>query len=101
VTDSAGASGSKSVSIRVGSTSTAITLSAAGYKVQGLQKADLSWSGASGSSIAVYRNGVKIATTANDGAYTDNINQRGGGSYTYKIAEAGTLNYSNEVTVAF
>src|SRR5207247_5914005 len=51
-------------------TPTAITLSASGYKVQGRQRADLSWSGATSTNVDVYRNNVLITTTANDGFYT-------------------------------
>jgi serine protease len=82
-------------------TSTGITLSATGYKVKGLQKADLSWSGATSTNVDVFRNGAKITTTANDGFHTDNINNRGGGSYTYKVCEAGTTTCSNEATITF
>ena len=42
-----------------------------------------------------------MTATANDGAYTDNIDQRGGGSYTYQVCEAGTDTCSNEAVVAF
>ena len=77
------------------------TLSANGYKVKGYQKADLSWSGAVSTNVDVFRNSVKITTTANDGAYTDNINRRGGGTYTYKVCEVGTSTCSNEATVVF
>jgi hypothetical protein len=42
-----------------------------------------------------------IATTANDGFYTDNIDQRGPGTYTYQVCEAGTTTCSNEATVTF
>jgi hypothetical protein len=51
--------------------------------------------------VDVYRNGARITTTSNDGAYTDNINTRGGGSYTYRLCEAGTTTCSNQVTVTF
>jgi subtilisin family serine protease len=78
-----------------------LTLTATGYKAKGLQKADLTWSGAGSTNVDVLRNGSKVATTANDGAYTDNIDQRGGGSYTYKVCEAGTSTCSNEATVVF
>ncbi len=78
-----------------------IVLSATGYKVQGRQHADLTWSGATSSSVDVFRNNVKITTTANNGAYTDAIGQRGGGSYTYRICEAGSSVCSNQVTVSF
>ena len=42
-----------------------ITLIARGYKVQGQQRVDLSWNGASSNNIDVYRNGVLIATVPN------------------------------------
>ncbi|HVS62152.1 MAG TPA: PKD domain-containing protein [Thermoanaerobaculia bacterium] len=79
----------------------AISLSATGYKVRGAQHADLAWSGATSTNVDVYRNGVIIVTTANDGAHTDNIGNRGGGSYTYQVCEAGTSTCSNQVTVTF
>jgi hypothetical protein len=78
-----------------------ISLTATGYKVRGLQKADLSWSGATSANVDVFRDNVRIATTLNDDAYTDNIDNRGGGSYTYKLCEAGTTTCSNEATVSF
>jgi subtilisin family serine protease len=77
------------------------TLSASGYKVRGVQHASLSWTGTSASSIDVYRDGVKIVTTANDGSHDDNINRKGGGSYTYKVCEATTTICSNNATVTF
>ena len=82
-------------------TPSAITLSANGYKVRGRQKADLTWSGTAATDVDVYRDGVNIATTANDGSYTDNIDRRGGGSYTYQVCEAGTSTCSNESVVSF
>ena len=79
-----------------------ITLSATGYKVRGLQKADLVWSGTSSGSVDIKRNGATIAAGINDtGAYTDDINSRGGGSYTYEVCEAGTTTCSNTATVTF
>lgn len=81
--------------------STDVSLTATGYKVRGLQKADLGWSGASSENVDIYRDGSKITTTANDGVYTDHINRRGGGSYTYTVCEAGTSTCSNEVAVTF
>jgi subtilisin len=78
-----------------------MALSAAGYKTQGLQKADLTWNGAASANVDVFRNGVKIATTPNDGFHTDNINARGSGSYTYRVCEAGSTICSNDATIAF
>jgi serine protease len=77
------------------------TLSAVGYKVKGVQTVDLTWSGATSTSVDIYRGSTKI-TTANDGAYTDDIGAKGGGSYTYRVCEEGTTTTcSNEVTVVF
>jgi len=92
----AGASASDAISC------TGITLTTRGYKVKGLEKADLTWtpSGTS-TNTDVYRNNVKIATTPNDGAYTDPINAKGKGTYTYKVCNAGTTTCSNNSVVTF
>jgi subtilisin family serine protease len=100
VTDNDSASSSATQSVTV-SGATGISLSATGYKVKGSQKADLTWSGASGTAVDVYRDDVKIITTDNDGAHTDHINNKGGGSYSYRVCTAGTMTCSNTVTVTF
>ena len=76
-------------------------LNAQGYKVKGQQKVDLSWSGTDSPQVDVYRDGGKITTVTNSGAYTDHLNRRGGGSYRYKVCEAGTTTCSNEALVTF
>lgn len=78
-----------------------IALDASGYKVKGRQHVDLSWSGATGGEVDIERDGSTIATTANDGAYTDPIGARGGATYTYRVCEAGTSTCSAEVSVSF
>jgi hypothetical protein len=78
-----------------------IALRARGRSVHGQRAADLSWSGASSSNVDIYRNGVQIVTTANDGFYTDRIGGSGHGTFTYKVCEAGTQTCSNEATVTF
>jgi len=79
-----------------------ITLIARGYKVQGQQRVDLSWHGATSNNIDIYRNGVLIVTVPNtSGFYTDNIGVRGKGTYIYRVCGAGTQNCSNQVTVKF
>ncbi len=84
-------------------TQTAFTLSADGYKVKGLQKVNLTWSGASETTtdVDIYRDGVLSMTTLNDGSYTDDINSRGGGTYEYQACESGTLTCSTTETVVF
>jgi hypothetical protein len=78
-----------------------ITLTARGYKVRGQQTADLSWSGATSSTVDIYRNNAFIANTPNDRFYTDSIGGRGHATYTYKVCEAGTGTCSNQATVQF
>jgi serine protease len=100
VTDNGGATGTTSKSVTVTAPSTGgITLSATGYKVKGVQHADLTWSGASGS-VDIKRNGV-IVKTVSGTAYTDNIGNKGGGSYQYQVCNAGSSTCSNTVTVSF
>jgi serine protease len=76
-------------------------MGAVGYKVKGIMKADLSWSGATTTNVDVYRNASLVATTVNDGTYTDHINQKGSGTFVYKLCEAGTNTCSNESVVTF
>ncbi|MDH3271076.1 MAG: PKD domain-containing protein [Gemmatimonadota bacterium] len=100
VTDDDGATDVTASSVSV-TAPTLITLSVSGYKVRGRQHADLTWSGANSASVDVYRDGVVILTTPNDGFQTDSINNRGGGSYTYRVCEAGSSTCSQEVTITF
>jgi hypothetical protein len=78
-----------------------LQLQVVAYKVKGVQQADLTWSGATSASVDVFRNGAKITSTSNDGAHTDNIGAKGGGSYRYKVCEAGTTTCSPEVSVSY
>ncbi len=101
VTNSGGATDQEQMIVTVTSAGGGITLAARGYKVKGIQHADLSWSGATSDNVDVYRNGAFIAVTANDGTHDDNIRKKGGGSYTYKVCEAGTNTCSNDATIIF
>ena len=101
VTDDLGATDSITKDVTVTGAGGDITLTATGYKVRGLQKADLGWSGATGESVEIHRDGALIVTTENDGIYTDDIDKRGGGSYSYEVCEIGGSPCSNEVTVTF
>ena len=66
------------------------TLSGRAYNVKGAQKGDLTWTGFTGATLDVSRNGKAIFTTPNDGAQTDPNNAKGGGSYTYTACATGT-----------
>lgn len=77
------------------------TLSVSPFKERGVQHADLTWEGAGSTNVDVFRDGNLVTTTANDGAHTDNIGNRGGGTYAYQVCEAGTSTCSNEATARF
>lgn len=101
VTDSSGAVGSDSVTITVGGGGGDFTLTVMAYKVKGTKYADLSWTGAASTNVDVYRDGVLIITTPNNGAYTDGSLGKGGGSATYQVCEAGASTCSNSVLVGW
>ncbi|MEO5589268.1 MAG: S8 family serine peptidase [Gemmatimonadaceae bacterium] len=101
VVDNGSAQNTTSKSVVVTAPGGGITLSASGYKVKGSQKVDLTWSGASSTSVDVFRDDVMVTTTPNDGAYTDAINAKGSASYSYRICEAGTGTCSSTVVVIF
>ena len=79
-----------------------ITLSVRAYKVKGNQTADLTWGGASGTNVDIYRNGGFLVTTANDNFQTDAIGGKGTGTFTYKVCQAASTTIcSPSVTVSF
>jgi hypothetical protein len=103
VTDAGSLTGSRQVSITVngtgGASLTAPTLSTRAYRQGRNYDVDLSWVGASGSTVDVYRNNSRVASTANDGAYTDVMKKPG--TFTYKVCVKGTTTCSNTSTVTF
>jgi putative glycosyl hydrolase-like family 15 (GHL15) protein len=59
----------------------------------------LTWSGMSSSRADVYRNGRRVATVANTGAYVDALSRHARGTYSYRVCAAGTSTCSNTVSV--
>jgi extracellular elastinolytic metalloproteinase len=100
VTDDDGATSTATGSVTVSSPS-GISLAASGYKVRGVHTVDLTWSGATTGTVDIYRDGVRIATTSNDGAFTDNTGRKGGATYTYQVCESPGSACSNTATVNF
>ena len=78
-----------------------ITLTARGYKVRGRQTVDLFSTGATSSNVDIYRNGVLIVTTLNDGSYIDSPGDSDHVTYTYQVCNSGSQTCSNEATVEF
>ncbi len=77
-----------------------IELAASGSKEKGKHIIALSWSGSSASSFTVWRDGQTLATVSGQ-SYTDNTNNRGGRTYTYRVCEAPSGLCSAEVQVNF
>lgn len=59
----------------------------------------LAWSAVSGSSAEVWRNGVRLLTTANDGSHDDRKLARG--TYSYRVCNVGATACSPTVSVTF
>jgi subtilisin family serine protease len=77
------------------------SLSANGYKSRGQQAVDLTWSGANTANVDILRDGQKITTTSDSGSYTDALNVKGGGSYSYKVCEESSTICTASVQVIF
>src|SRR5882724_28509 len=78
-----------------------ILLRGQGKKVGGINTSRLKWRGAMSANVDVYRDGVVIATTPNDGQYDDSTGTTGQASFMYKVCEAATQNGFNTVAVNF
>jgi len=74
-------------------------LTARAYKYRGANLVDLSWSGASGTSFDVLRNGWTVATVSTT-TYSDTV-AKGPGRYMYRVCDTARIMCSNEVTVDF
>ena len=61
----------------------------------------LRWTGATGATVDVYRNGPYLTNTLNDGIFTNSRNFVGPATYVYKVCEAGTSVCSNEAIAIF
>lgn len=66
---------------------------------KGKNQVTITWSGASTSTVDIYRNGSFRTNTNNDGSYGESFKRSG--TYTYKVCDQGTDNCSADVTVSF
>jgi len=101
VTDSGGLSDTANQNVSVTDCPGSINLSATNYKTKGVRYVDLTWNGAIGANVNIFRDGQLIATTTNDGAFTDNLGKGGGGTFTYQVCETDGSVCSNIASVTF
>jgi len=100
VTDNGGATATTSRSVTVTAPTSTVSLTANGTKSKGLASTSLTWSGATGTNVDVYRNNTLLTTTANDGTHTDSLGKVTG-TFTYRVCNAGTSTCSNNASVTF
>lgn len=102
-TDNAGATTmSGAVQVTVAAAPPPLTLSTRAVKAPGVWRVDLSWTPSGSGSLTVFRNGTVRTTTANDGAYADNVGHDASGKYVYKVCLVTTPSVcSNESTAIF
>lgn len=78
-----------------------IELATSTYTAKQGQKVDLEWSNATARKVDVFRNGVIISTTSNDGVFTDTLASDAYGMYTYQVCDQSSGNCSNISSVSF
>jgi hypothetical protein len=100
VTDDAGARSTRSIVVQIGEPAPKVLLEVRARKDKGRASADLRWTGTAAASVDVFRNGVKLLTTPNDGAHTDALG-RVSGTYTYRVCSAGTTDCSAPASASF
>ncbi|MFZ5883073.1 MAG: choice-of-anchor O protein [Chloroflexota bacterium] len=98
VTDSGGLTSSTAINVTV--VQPPFNLSVTTRVVKTNKYADLIWSGPLSVNVDVYRNGLLIVTTPNDGSYTDKP-PKTTTSAVYKVCLAGTTTCSNAVTAVW
>lgn len=100
VTDAEGNTDSKSMSVDVFEHAVTASVDRARVSRRGSASVDLSWDGAYGESVVIYRDGNMVATTENDGRYRDRF-RNAPASVEYKVCEASSSLCSDPMTVQF
>jgi subtilisin family serine protease len=100
VIDAEGNSDSATMSVEVFEHSITAGVARAKLSRRGSALVDLTWGGASGESVVIYRDGNAIATTANDGRYRDRFSDAAA-SVEYKVCEASSSLCSEPIVATF
>jgi PKD repeat protein len=98
VTDDVGGSQERVSSMKVTST---LQLSLTSRADATRQYVTLTWSGAAGGTVDIYRNGVRLSNTPNDGNQTIVRTFVGAATYAFKVCEAGSTACSKTVSATF
>jgi PKD repeat protein len=94
VTDDAGGTHQHSASVTVTAPPppppSSITLTVSGFTSDTKHTIRYNWSGAVGSTVDLYRNGVRVVSTANDGHQLTGFEAKGTATYVVKVCQAGS-----------
>ena len=101
VQDGGAATGSFSRDVTVPGPEFPVGLTASSHADATKQYVTLEWSGASGASVYIYRNGNVLVSTANDGRHNITRTSTNPVTWVFKVCEAASTICSNEVTVVF
>jgi PKD repeat protein len=96
VIDSNGLSGSTVRSVTIAPPA-GIVLEASAVKAKRTSSVELRWTGATGTAVDLFRNGVLLVRTANDGSHPDTSASKG--PHTYRVCESGRSVCSPDATV--
>jgi PKD repeat protein len=99
-TDNESATGQRSAPVTV-TAPASIVLTAKGRVDGGEQISVLTWTGATSARIDIYRNGVLVNNSPNDGRQAIRRVFSGPATYVFKVCHAGTTVCSNQATVVF
>ena len=99
--DQAGASSTTSKPVTVPGPQYPLGLSFTTSTAPGKHIVTLKWTRAQGASVYVYRNGLVLLSTPNDGTQKISKNASGAATYVFKVCEAGTSICSNPVSAQF
>jgi len=90
VTDNRGGTGQHSAQVTVSNPATSITLTVTGRTDATKHYITHNWSGATGTNVDFWRNGVRINSTPNDGRHTSSHKFKGTATWRVKICQAGS-----------
>jgi PKD repeat protein len=97
VTDDAGGTHQQQATVTVSAPPPpSITLTVSGFTSGTKHSIRHNWSGAVGAKVDIYRNGVRVVTTANDGHQVTGFEAKGTATYLAKVCQAGTAVCSAE-----
>lgn len=102
LTDGNGDSSSATVTITVGEPAVERSLILSTSKYRGNNLVTLQWSGFTGSTVDIYRNGVLAANDEpNDGNWQDNLGKGVSGTYLYEVCETVVVTNCANASVSF